>query len=560
MTTRGRSALLDGLAAVIVTILVWGVNAFQRGLWQDDTQVMGEAFERSMRAHPFLDLFQPMDTPLRRLAVLPTAIAHATTEPIAMLHVLSAAIWLAHGLLAGWIVGLLLPDRRWTRFAVVCLTLTATSDYTTGSIVPLAYNTAALMLLVAVGCALRWLRDGGPMALTASAALLAASLLTMDVALPAVPLLALLFVLIGGRETPRRVAGLLAAWSLVLVPIAIAEWTFLHDPESYAAIALRPLTPIAFVKRSLSLWLTNLTPWSWPFDRPVWYAPSGAVISVAWMIIGSTCAAAVVLFRLRTKEDRLCEDDRADDRWRGLWLAALFLLMALMANAAYAGVQFSDLHYRTHILSRIWSSLAIGIAAGMTLRMPRLRTLADGVVIAFVFLGTWGGMERQDFFLGTWQRHQRELASILAAAPSVRPGTAIILRGSSSGHLLMATEADYLAQHWLRLLYNDPHLRTLRLDPTRGSACQPAAGGGVDCWPEGQRACRAAGTCAPTAFRLDTPIVMDYDPRTHTYALVRSLANDPLAGVVGEAARYRPDARIVARPLSARQQRLLLID
>lgn len=560
MTKRGRSALLDGIAAVIVTILVWGVSAFQRGLWQDDTQVMGEAFERSMRAHPILDLFLPMDTPLRRLAVLPTAIAHATTEPIAMLHVLSAAIWLAHGLLAGWIIGLLLPGRRWTRFAVIGLTLTATSDYTTGSLVPLAYNTAALMLLTAAGCGLRWLRGGGWMALAASATLLAASLLTMDVALPAVPLLAALFVLIGGRDTPRRVAGLLAAWSLVLGPIAIAEWTFLRDPESYAAIALRPLEPIVFVKRSLSLWLTNVTPWAWPFARPVWYAPSGAVVSATWMILGSACAAAVVLFRLRTKEDGPHENDRAGDGWRSLWLAALFLLMALAANAAYAGVQFSDLHYRTHILSRIWTSLAIGIAAGLALRVPRLRALAYGVVIAFVFLGTWGGMERQDFFLGTWHRHQRELASLLTAAPSVRPGTAIILRGSSSRHELMATEADYLAQHWLGLLYSDPRLRTLRLDPTRGSACRPAAGG-VECWPEGQRACKAAGTCAPTAFGFDTLVVMDYDPRTHTYALVRSLANDPLtAGAGSEAARYRPEERIVTRPLSARQRRLLLLD
>ena len=43
------SALLDGLCYAALTILVWGVNALQRGLWQDDVQALGEAFRRSLR-------------------------------------------------------------------------------------------------------------------------------------------------------------------------------------------------------------------------------------------------------------------------------------------------------------------------------------------------------------------------------------------------------------------------------------------------------------------------------------------------------------------------------
>src|SRR5258708_38050802 len=190
------SKLLDGLSYVALTILVWGVNALQRGLWQDDVQALGEAFQRSY--HPFRALFTPDASPLRRLTLLPSAIAYATPYPIWALHGLCAAIWLAHGLLAGWIVSLLLPGRRWTRFAVVCLTLTATSDFTAGSMVGLAYNVAAVLLLAAVVFALLWLDHGRIVApflvLPASAILLLCSLLTMDVALPAVPFLALLFV------------------------------------------------------------------------------------------------------------------------------------------------------------------------------------------------------------------------------------------------------------------------------------------------------------------------------------------------------------------------------
>src|SRR5258708_4556706 len=191
------SRLLDGLSYVPLTILVWGVNALQRGLWQDDVQALGEAFQRSLHHHWFRDLFAPSASPLRRLTLLPSAIAYATPYPIWALHVLCAAIWLAHGLLAGWIVSLLLPGRRWTRFAVVCLTLTATSDFTAGSMVALAYNVAAPFLLAALVLALPWLDRGRIVApflvLPASAILLLCSLLTMDVALPAVPFLALPF-------------------------------------------------------------------------------------------------------------------------------------------------------------------------------------------------------------------------------------------------------------------------------------------------------------------------------------------------------------------------------
>ena len=367
------------------------------------------------------------------MTLLPSAIANATPQPIWALQILCAAIWLAHGLLAGWIVGLLLPGRRWTRFVVVCLTLTATSDFTTGSMVTLAYNVAALFVLAAVGCALLWLGRGRIVALVASSILLACSLLTMDVALPAVPFLALLFVGVGGWHLTRRVGGLLVAWGIVLVPIAIVEWSFLHDPTSYAAMALLPLSKRELVTRTIALWLDNFAPWRWAFARPEWYARPSAVIPAVWMAAGSLLAASLFLLRVRTKDD----DAGSEDGRRSVHLAALFATMALAANAAYAFVWFSELHYRTHILSRVWASMAIGILAGWAgTRRPGLRWAASAIVTAFVFFGTWGGIERQDFFLATWRGHQRELASILNAAPSLRPGTAVILRSTATSRTL----------------------------------------------------------------------------------------------------------------------------
>src|SRR5438128_1273797 len=123
-----------------------------------------------------------------------------------------------------------LPNDRLTSFVVVCLTLTATSDYQTASMVPLAYNVAAVSLLAAIGCALLWLDRGKVVALIASALLLASSLWNMDVALPAMPFAALLFAWVSGWRLTKRLAGLLAAWAAVLIPVAVVEWSFFHDP------------------------------------------------------------------------------------------------------------------------------------------------------------------------------------------------------------------------------------------------------------------------------------------------------------------------------------------
>ena len=557
MNRAWGSALRDGFCYVALTILVWGPNALQRGLWQDDAKGMGLAFQRASSPDHFSALFAPDASPLRRLTVLPYAIANATSHPIWTLQMLCGAVWLAHGLLAGWIVGLLLPGRRWTRFVVVCLTLTATSDLTTGSMVMLAYNVATLLVLAAVGCALVWLGGGGIVALMASPILLACSLLTMEVALPAVPFLALLFVGLGGWRPTARVGVLLAAWGLILVPIAIVEFSFLRDPTGYAAMALVPASTDALM-RAIGLWLDNFAPWRWPLARPEWYpAHPSAEIATSWMAAGSLLAASLFLFFARAKND----DAGSGDGTRSVHLALLFAAMALAANAAYALVWFSDIHYRTHILSRIWASMAIGIFAGWVgMRRPGLRWVASAIVTGFVFFGAWGGIERQDFFLASWRGHQRELASILDAAPSLRPGTAVILRSTATSGRYLATEAGYLTKHWLRLLYNDPELRTIRLNPDRGSGCAPAAGG-INCWLEGQAMCVASKTCEPTAFQFEELVVMDYDPSPGTWHLVASLKDDPLArGYDSEAERYRPERRIVLQPWTLRQRRLLLME
>jgi len=545
-------ALLDVVCYLVLTILVWGVSAFRRGLWQDDVQALGLAFARA-QSH-WTRMFRPDSSPLRRLTVLPSALANATPYPIEALQILSAATWLGMGLLAGWIVNLLLPNRRLTHFLVACLTLTATSDYLTASMVPLAYNVAAACLLAAIGCAMVLLDRGKPIALIASALLLASSLWNMDVALPATPFAVLLFIWVSGWRLTKRLAALLTAWTVVLIPVAIVEWIFLHDRSGYAAVAITSMSPLSIAIRAIRLWLENFAPWRWAFARPEWYPRPPAVISMTSMAIGSLLAAIVFLFTLHRKTD-------AEEGGNRFGYAALFAAMAFAANAAYAPIHLSEFHYRTHILSRAWASATIGIVAAWAMSHRRVALRLAGWVIAtaFIFLGTWGGMERQDLFLATWDQHQRELSSILTAAPSVRPGTNVILRSQPTPDRYLATEADYLTESWLHLLYEQPELGSIRITPERGTACRATAAG-LECWREGRAACVANGTCTPSRFPYETLLIMDYDYGSNSYRLLPSLQGDPFArGHEVDAMRYRPEAVILRQPLTTRQRRILLM-
>jgi hypothetical protein len=158
----------------------------------------------------------------------------------------------------------------------------------------------------------------------------------------------------------------LPAWGIVIVPVAIVEWSFLHDPTSYAAMARLPLSKGALVKRTIVLWLDNFAPWRWAFARPEWYVRPHAVISVMWMVAGSLFAASLFLMRVRTKDDVAGSEDGACS----VYLAVLFAVMALVANAAYAMVWFSELqlphaHSVAH-LGGIHYTAAVGSSRGHT--------------------------------------------------------------------------------------------------------------------------------------------------------------------------------------------------
>ena len=543
----------DGALYFALLLLVWGLTVPMRGLWQDDTLLLRLA--RDLQGHGFMAALTPVVAPLRRLYTLPFRLALATPQPIWTLHLIFGLTWLGQALAAGWIARLLLPGLQLTRFLAICLTLTATSDYLTDNLTSLGYNLAALMLLLAVGCSLRYLTGGRAGWIALAYATTAVSIWTLDIAISALPFMPLLLVWRSGIQAWRRILLVLSALGLTLAPAVPIEWRFLHEASGYAAVAMRPMGLAERLHRTASLGYTNFAPWRWAFAHRAWYPRPPAAIPLWAMGLGAAVAAAWFAFRARQAHN----PEPPERTTRILLLAGTFVAMALIANAAYAGLQMAEIHYRTHILSRTWASLAIAVLAGWAVqRWPRFRAGFLLVPVLFVGLGVWGGLERQDLWVSTWRLHQKELLSIVTNAPALTPGTGIILRSGPTPDLYLATEADYLAQSWLVLLYDDPAIHGLRMAPDRGTGCR-ATPEGLDCWHEQEAECFAAGTCAADRFPYEKLVILDFDDRTGTWRLVANPQGDPLLGGSGAAlAGYRPAGRILKRPLTPRQRALLL--
>ncbi|MBV9496387.1 MAG: hypothetical protein JOZ54_19215 [Acidobacteria bacterium] len=515
-------------------MLVLQVTPHLHGFWQDDVLHFSAVFQR--RGELPAALVRPFGTPMRLFYLLPYWLAYFTPRPLLALHAIHAFFWIAEALLAGWIARLLAPRRTFVRFAAIALTLTATSDYLTNNLTPLGYHLAIVMLLVATGCGLRFRSSGGWPWLVLAVSSLTFSVWTVDLAFVAMPFLPLLLFLPSESSVDRiaerrRALLLLAVCALATAPAAVREVQFLRDPHDYAAVAIQHLPLPQLAARAAHLCLENFRPWRWVFTRPRFGARPSPVIPMS--VQASLALVAALAFFLRARS-RPAESRSSMTTLR---FAVLFVLMACVFNVLYARLQMADVHNRTHLMSRVWASLAIAFAAGWARdRWPGSRVAIHILLALFIGFGAWGGIERQDLFLGAWRRHQRELASILDAVPRFRPGTQLVLRSGNTS-FYMATEADYLANCWLRLFYDEP-FRLVRLSPKRPDRCRSTPAG-LECTRETR--------FAPEPVHVDyaTMIVLDYDEATGRYTLLPTLQGDPLgAGGEGAEAAYQPRSLI----------------
>jgi hypothetical protein len=542
---------------LLLALLVQGLFALDRGLWQDDVAIL--AVVASQDHGSIAGLLAPILAPTRRLLGLPFALALATPRPVACLQLLYGVTWLGLGLLAHALARLLAPGRPRLAYLAGALTLCATSDFLTDSVVSLGYDVSVLAFFAGLCLLLRWQRQGeARLSLIGSALLMSASLWTMEAALPSVLLVPLLLWAADGRRFSRRAAVGALLWLAAALPFLAIFVPFLLDPHGYAATALLPLSPHERLQRTAALFFNNFAPWRWAFARPVWYPRPDPVIPIRAWLPAVGLGTAAFLWGAWRVQDAAPESAKGEDASRDWLLAATSLLMAFASNAALAGLQLATIFYRTQVVSRVWASLFLAIVSDRLIRRLGGRW-PPGLLLptVFVALGLAGGLERQDFFLASWRQHRVELASIVEQAPSLRP-EALLLLQTPPAPAYLATEAPYLAEAWAVVLYRDPSFmkRLFLWAPERGTGCL-AEERRLRCWEEGQADCFAEGTCEGRSLPYERLVLMTYVPEERRFRLLREIPA-ALLGAHPESGRgYAPEAMILRRPVDSFQRGVL---
>jgi hypothetical protein len=543
--------VLAAAAFVVVATATTGLTMFDRGLFQDDAQVLFRVFIADGGVWKKATL--PLASPTRRLQSAPYAAALATPDPLLVLRVTNEALLLAIGVAAAALAQASLRAGRATALLAGVLTLSASSDWMTASMIGLGYDLAVLLHLIGLLGLIRWTESGRHGWLIVALTFGTASLWTIDAAAtvhPFTPLLAWLGA--RDRDARRRLRLATVAWWACAAPYYVVFLRFLGDPASYAADAIVPSSWEDRLLRLGDLFAYNFRPWVWAFWRPQWYAPAGPEFSWRWRLGLAAVAAGVsaaAYLRLR-QEDRQSDMSRAARASRLVGLAAVFLGFTMLANATFMAVHLAEFYYRTQLFSRVWASLALAAIAAIGLDQGRVvRWLCGGAALATVGMGVLGGQERQAYFSSYWDRHQRELASIADLLRRLPPDATLVLWRAADARFA-ATEAPYLARAWATLLSSDPtrECRTFLVSADRGTSCVPEDDALV-CRGDVSPRCGVEidrGTRAP----YDRLVVMTYDPGAPAFRVERSLpAAFTPAGAPGAAAvgLYAPERLLIER-------------
>jgi hypothetical protein len=533
--SRATRAIL--LVFGLLTLLVWGLFALDRGSWQDEGLALGLVVSRS----GFLDrCLTPATTPTRVLWSVPVAISLLFPTPMLVLQLFYGATWLLGGLLIYAILRVLLPGAQWVAFVGGCVALTSTGDFLTDCLVSLGYEMCAVFYFTALICLLRWWRQRRAVWLLAAGASLAASVFTADGALVGVLLApAFLWASDDFRAVRRRFLLTSACWYAVVIPYGAQLVDLARQRQSYIVTAQTAMGVPARIARTATLFMHNFNPWAWGPGRQNWMAayPSCIPIWSRWVLAGlGGIAFGVVAWRLWA--------DAEEQRPAGLTprsaigLLILSLLVALGTNGIFSFVQFADKFYRTQVISRYWAALTIAMG---TYLLSRARLIARGLLLSplvvFVGLGVYGGLDRQDYFLSYWLRHQRELWSIVKAVPRLRSSAYLVLY-VPPGHPYLPVEAEYLADSWMVALYDDPSMwgRTFLWSPSRGSSCKNEGD---------QLVCQGEGRPVPERIDVERVVVLNYDPKADRFLVAETL---PAAAGDSASRLYKPSSQIVREP------------
>lgn len=557
MTGRSRvvPALVAATALVVLAVCTTGWLARERGLFQDDAQVLYEMHR--LDGDLLRQATEPLASPTRRLQGLPYALALRTDDPLLAIQLWTEAlpflVAVSAFVLAQQAAHLPLA---WA-FLAAALTMTASSDWLTASPVAIGYHMAVLLHACgAIGLTL-WSRFGARWALVFGLITGTASLWTIDAATTIYPLTPLLAYLAATDADGRRRARTAGVWWLALaVPYYALFVAFIFDDTGYAGVALLDRPWWHRAARLALLVLNNVAPWRWATARGEWFGPSPLpplVPTLAAMALGLAVTASA--FRGLA---RISPEPDAPPRLRFAWLFAIF---TVLTNATYMSVQGAFLYYRTNLHARLWASLALTVAlAAVSRRGTRQAWAAAGIAACFIAGGIAGGVERQIYFRDAWQRHYPEVRSLAALVPAA-PAELVLVRHKTPP-FYVATQVPYLARFWAGLLSDDTaaRCRVTLLTPERDNSCTPRADG-LACERLVTRTNTACGAAAGSGvIPYDRLVVGTFDPASHQYRLAESLPPELTpAGDTGAAATaaYRPRRLLRDGPMAPLAERLL---
>ena len=542
-----RSAPLLSAAFIFLalTILVWGLFAFDRGLWQDDVSILSATSVLTTFRERF---FTPITTPTRWLVRIPYALALLTRSPVVFLQALYGAAWFLSGIVSAALLLQVFPRQRWLAYLAGCLTICATGDFLVDSIVGLTYEISAVCFFAALLCLVTAWNSGRLGWMAPSAIFLSASLWASDAAPPSVLLAPPLLWLLRRRREPK-IAAAAAIWYAVSVPYFVVFIRFLRDPHSYAAEAIPALGWHERAARALRLFFHNFDVWSWGPARTNWFPAPPRLIPFSLYVL----AAVLGVLAFLAGGARARAADRADGAapetptTRLVAFAGVCCGLGFASNATFALVRYSEFFYRTQVMSRYWISFAIAATVLAMTRSRRLPGAGISIAVVFVGFGVFGGVDRQDYYLGYWRRHRQELRSIVEAVPQVGRESFLVLRVAGP-RPYMATTVQYLMESWLALIYEDGTIQ--------GRSVLWAPGQG-DCTVEDDRvACRSKFLPATRTFPLNRTVLLNYRAESNRFELVDREHFAGLLGVAG-AGSYDP-APLILRAAPRPAARALL--
>lgn len=348
-------------------------------------------------------------------------------------YIVYGLLWLGRGVLTYLILHRLFPEYVLLPFLAAIVVLVHASDHALKMIGQINQFGMIFWMLLALYLLLVAMTTGS---LARRIGFLLGSLLTAYLCLWSYESPFFLLVLVPAlfvAAQPNRRRALVDAGVFYLVPL----WYVVRQGQRYfdnfdttyqAAVAREDWEPLELVSDFIFNVRASLEFWNWG----EWAAPPRAdgtalllaVLAALAVLIGG---AALVRHGRATNRPLLPSGRRA----LALFAAGVVILGA--SFPAYLASEFSRDLWRTQFLSGVGAAIVIAAVLAISAWLIRHATLgaalATCVVALVTFFGTAAAYRASQYHYDVWEPQRRVMASVLDAAPNIRPGTVVVVTG-----------------------------------------------------------------------------------------------------------------------------------